>query len=60
MLEKLLLALAITFCLNLFLQVRLPNRTNSANFRLVDTPISLVKLLNPSVQNTFNLKSEIY
>lgn len=31
MLEKLLLALTITFCLNLFLGVRLPNATKTAS-----------------------------
>ncbi len=48
MLEKLLLAIAITFCLNLFLGVRLPNTatTTSSDYHLAETPTLLVRLLN--------------
>lgn len=46
MLEKLLLAVIITFCLNLFLGVRLPNATTTASSsQLAETPIQSVKLL---------------
>lgn len=47
MLEKLLLAIAITFCLNLFLGVRLPNTaTTTSDYHLAETPTLLVRLLN--------------
>lgn len=44
MLEKLLLAIAITFCLNLFLGVRLSNKTVTApSYRLGETPTRVVE-----------------
>jgi hypothetical protein len=45
MLEKLLLAVTITFCLNLFLGVRLPN-TTASSYHLAETPTSPVRLLD--------------
>lgn len=46
MLEKLLLAVMITFGLNLFLATRLPLKTTTASSHyLAETPIVLVKLL---------------
>lgn len=46
MLEKLLLAVVITFCLNLFLGVRLPNNTTTASSSyLAETPTSVVRRL---------------
>ncbi|EHC10124.1 MULTISPECIES: hypothetical protein [Fischerella] len=47
MLEKLLLAITITFSLNLFLQVHLPEESNSgANLRQLkeSAPVILVRL----------------
>jgi len=47
MLEKLLLAITITFSLNLFLQVHLPAESNSgANLRQLEesAPVILVRL----------------
>lgn len=46
MLEKLLLAMTITFSLNLFLGVRLPSKTQTvSSSNLVETPTTLVRLL---------------
>ncbi len=46
MLEKLLLAITITFSLNLFLGVRLPSTNQTASsFHLPDTNTTLVSLL---------------
>ena len=46
MLEKLLLAVMMTFGLNLFLATRLPLKTTTASsYYLVETPTILVKLL---------------
>lgn len=50
MLEKLLLAVTITFSLNLFLGDRLLSTTqNASSSYLADTPLTLVKL-KPSVR----------
>lgn len=47
MLEKLLLAFTITFCLNLFLGARLQNVTTTATrFQLAQTPKPLIRMLN--------------
>jgi len=46
MLEKLLLAVTITFCLNLFLGVRLPNTTTASSYHLAETPTLQVRLLD--------------
>lgn len=44
MLEKLLLAIAITFCVNLFLGTRLPSKTVTApSYRLGETPTHIVE-----------------
>ena len=46
MLEKLLLAMMITFSLNLFLGVRLPSKTQTvSSSNLVEMPTTLVRLL---------------
>lgn len=47
MLEKLLLAVTITFCLNLFLGVRLPDTaTTTSGYYLAETPTLWIRLLD--------------
>lgn len=45
MLEKLLLAITITFCLNFFLGVRLP-KTTASSYHLAEMPALIVRLLD--------------
>jgi len=49
MLEKLVLAVTATFCLNLFLGVNLPNKTVTyPSYRIGETPTRLVNAANRS------------
>ncbi len=49
MLERLILAVTATFCLNLFLGVRLPNKTVTyPSYRIGETPTRLVNAPNRS------------
>ncbi|MFQ4140700.1 hypothetical protein [Chlorogloeopsis sp. ULAP02] len=51
MLEKLLLAITITFSLNLFLQVRIPNQSDSgANYQHRQEPSSTILVRLPQKQ----------
>ncbi len=60
MLEKLLLAVTITFCLNLFLGVRLPNTTTASSYHLAETPTLPVRLLDNKAWSAEGVKEESF